>query len=389
VTLPVTSPSHDDLRLNLDLVTTEFSADYALPLSTNRNLKLGYDFEVDNSAFDNSGDDIDALTGQAIVNPQITNDFHYLQQIHSVYANYLGALRTWTFQVGLRLEETIITFPQTAQSADSTHSYARAYPNLRVERPLSDASTLWASVSRRVTRPDPEALNPFIDSQDTQNLRSGNPNLRPEDTQSFELGEKYETKNLNYGLTGYLRRNRNSVTDVTQVVSAQVVLITKANLPRDTSEGLEFTADGRLAPSLSYAVGANLFHDQIDAAVLGAPGVKATTGINAKVSLDYHPTAADTAQVSFSRSDRRLTPQGYVSGINLVNVGYKRQFRPGWAAILTVSDLFNGQVFRRFVGAPTLTDEHQREQARRIAYIGVTYTFGANKKNKTGFDYDE
>ncbi|HWW20581.1 MAG TPA: outer membrane beta-barrel family protein [Steroidobacteraceae bacterium] len=387
-TLPVVSPSYDDLRLNQALVTTEFSADYVLPLSNGRSFKLGYDFEQDNSAFDNSGDNINALTGQAIVNPEITNDFHYLQQIHSVYASYLESMRMWTVLAGLRLEETITGFPQTAQSADSTHSYARAYPNIRVERPLTGASTLWASISRRVTRPDPEALNPFIDSQDTQNLRSGNPNLRPQDTQSFELGDKFESKNLNFGLTGYLRRNRNSVTEVTQVVNTQVVLITKANLPRDTSEGLEFTADGHFAPSLSYALSANLFHDQIDATALGAPGVKATTGINAKVSFDYHPTAADTAQISFSRSDRRLTPQGYVSGINLVNVGYKRQFGAGWAGLLTVSDLFNGQVFRRFVGTPTLTDSYQRQQTGRIAYVGVTYTFGAGKKSKAGFEYD-
>ena len=34
----------------------------------------------------------------------------------------------------------------------------------------STRTTLSVSISRRVTRPDPDALNPFIDSQDTQNL---------------------------------------------------------------------------------------------------------------------------------------------------------------------------------------------------------------------------
>jgi hypothetical protein len=58
--------------------------------------------------------------------------------------------------------------------------------------------------------------------------------------------------------------------------------------------------------------------------------------------------------------------------------------------VVTVSDIFNGQIFRRFVSTPTLTDSYQREQVGRIAYIGVIYTFGAPKKNKAGgFEYDQ
>jgi outer membrane receptor for ferrienterochelin and colicin len=221
-------------------------------------------------------------------------------------------------------------------------------------------------------------------------LRAGNPNLLPEDTQSFELGYQFGSGDLNYGLTGYLRRNSNSVTDVTQVVSAAVVLTTKANLPKDTADGLEFTVNGHLVSNLSYGLSGNLFHKQIDATALGVPGVESTTGVNAKANLDYHLTAADTAQISFSRSDKRLTPQGYISAINLVNVGYKHLFGANFSTIVTVSDLFDGQIFRRFLSTSTLTDNYQREQVGRIAYIGFIYTFGAPKKNKNnGFEYDQ
>jgi outer membrane receptor protein involved in Fe transport len=389
-TAPVEIPSYDDLNLNLDLVKTEFSADYVLPLSKDHSLKLGYDFEQDDNEFDNSGDTVDPITGQPVVNPEITNNFHYLQRIHAAYVSYLAAIDLWNLQAGLRLEQTSASFPQITGNGATGHSYTGAYPNLHLERQLSEQSILSVSISRRITRPDPEALNPFIDSQDTQNLRSGNPNLRPEDTQSFELGYNLESKNLNYGLTGYLRRNRDSVTDVIQLLSPEVVLITKANLPKDTSGGLEFTAHGHVTPKLSYGLSGNLFYTQIDAAALGIPGVKSTTGVNAKASLDYHPTTADTAQLSFSRSDKRLTPQGYVSAINLVNVGYRHQIHANLSAVVTVSDLLDGQIFRRVVSTPALSDRYQREQVGRIAYIGVIYTFGAPKKSKEGgFEFDQ
>jgi outer membrane receptor for ferrienterochelin and colicin len=179
------------------------------------------------------------------------------------------------------------------------------------------------------------------------------------------------------------------VTDVTQVVSEAVVLTTKVNLPKDTAQGLEFSVDGHLTSRLSFALSGNLFHDEIDATSLALTGLKVTTGLNAKASLDYHPTSADTAQLSFTRSDKRLTPQGYIGAIDLVNLGFKHQIRTNLAGVLTVSDVFNGQILRRFVGTPELSDRFERAQVGRIAYVGIVYTFGAPKKAKSGFDYSE
>jgi hypothetical protein len=87
--------------------------------------------------------------------------------------------------------------------------------------------------------------------------------------QSYEIRYNVDSKNSS-GLTAYLRRNRNSVSDVTQVVSAEVVLITKENLANDTAGGLEFTANGHLTSTLSFGLSGDLFHDEIDATALAA-----------------------------------------------------------------------------------------------------------------------
>jgi hypothetical protein len=109
-----------------------------------------------------------------------------------------------------------------------------------------------------------------------------------------------------------------------------------------------------------------------------------------KASLDWRPTSVDTAQVSFSRTDRKLTPQGEVAAINLVNLGYKRQLRPNLALVATISDAFDGQRFQRRVTTATLQDDYLRHQYGRIAYLGVVYTFGAPTKAKgASFDYDQ
>jgi len=191
-------------------------------------------------------------------------------------------------------------------------------------------------------------------------------------------------------VTGYLHRNRNSFTDIVQPIGSTVVLLTKANLPTDRSEGLEFIGNTHLIRQWSYGFSANLFNRQIDATTLGASGLKSTTGINLKSNLEYHPSAADTVQISLSRSDKQLTAQGYIDPITIVNLGFRRALDAHWSAVFTVADLFNGQVLRRYVVTPTLTDSYRRAQIGRIAYIGVVYTFGAPKKDKADdFEHDE
>ena len=166
-------------------------------------------------------------------------------------------------------------------------------------------------------------------------------------------------------------------------------MTTKTNLPRSVSGGLEFSAAGQLVPKLMYSVSGNAFYHQIDATALGYPGLKSTTGLNFKVKLDYHPTARDSGQITFARTDKRLTPQGSVSATNIVNLGYKHTLTPGLSAVATVSDLFNGQRYQRTASTSTLTQVYERNIRGRVAWFGITYTVGVTKKEKEpSFEYD-
>jgi outer membrane receptor for ferrienterochelin and colicin len=177
---------------------------------------------------------------------------------------------------------------------------------------------------------------------------------------------------------------------LTEYLGNGLSLTTKANLPNNNAAGLEFIANGHIVPKLAYSLSGNLFNSQIDATALGVPGLKSTTGINAKLKLDYRPTATDSVQLTVTRSDKRLTPQGYLSAINIVNVGYKHQVRADLTAIVTVSDVFNGQRYERFQTTPTFTGDYLRAVRGRVLYIGLIYSFGSTKKDKqANFEYDQ
>ena len=382
-------PTFDDLHLSLDFIKTEASVDYVLPLPGARRLQLGYDFEDDVDRFDNRGDTIDPASGVPVDNPDITSHFRYGQRIHAAYGQLETPVLGWTLQTGLRLEQTDIRTLSITGGQAAAYGYFRAYPTLNLERRLSDDAKVSLAVSRRMDRPDPQVLNPFVDHQDIHNLRSGDPDLLPQDSWSYEAGYGSRFRSVTYGLTAYYRFNRDSITDVTRVVAPDVVLSTKANLAKSKAAGMEFAAGGRIVRDLAYSVSGNLFYGQIDAAALGYPGLRSTLGVNLKASLDWKPDKADTVQVSFSRTDRRLTPQGSVGAIDIVNLGWRRQLDPSLAAVLTLSDALNGQIQSRRIATPALTDAFQRHQLGQVIYGGLVYTFGAARKPKPGaFDYD-
>ena len=104
-----------------------------------------------------------------------------------------------------------------------------------MERAIPDNWTLSFGASRRISRPDPAFLNPYVDHEYTPNLQAGNSRLRPQHSESFELGIGYEGKGRSCSLTGYYRRNQDTVTDVTVYLANGLSLTTKTNLPKDTS----------------------------------------------------------------------------------------------------------------------------------------------------------
>ena len=387
--VPPAPTYYNNLSFTEDQGITDADLDYALPLSKTQSLKLGYAFEQDDYGFSNVGANVDPVTGAEIIDPTLTNEFRFQQRIHAVYLSDQGSVGAWNWLAGVRAEWTTNDALQVTNTISTEHRYADGFPSLHIDRSLSDRSTLSFGASRRIVRPNPIYLNPYVDHEYPPNLTAGNPDLRPQFTQSFEVGYGYEHSDASYGLSAYYRRNTDSMTDVTEYLGNGLTLTTKTNLPRSDSAGLEFSATGHLFPRLLYSVSGNAFYNQIDATELGFPGLKSTTGLNLKAKLDYHLTVADSGQIIFTRTDKRLTPQGNVSATNIVNLGYKHALTSALSAAATVSDLFNGQRYQRYASTPTLTQVYQRSVVGRVLWVGLTYTVGVTKKEKEpNFEYD-
>ncbi|MBV9621814.1 MAG: TonB-dependent receptor [Gammaproteobacteria bacterium] len=389
---PPAAPFEDNLAFHEDHGTSEASADYVRPLPGRRTLKLGYDLERQDFQYGAGGANLDAASGLELTNPLLSDDFRFTRRTHAAYASYQLDSGRWTWLLGGRGELTRTDGRQVTTGMRTHQRYRQFFPSLHLTRALADASTLSLAATRRVTYPDPSQLNPYIDYEYTPNLSAGNAALRPQYTQSYELGYGYEgPRARSYSLTAYLRRNADSFTQLVAELGNGVTLSTQTNLPRNDAAGAEFSAAGHVLPRLTYVLSGNLFHSQIDATALGTPGLRTTTGLNLKAKLDYR-SGPDSAQLTLSRTARRLTPQGEIAPITVVNVGYRRRLSDSLNAVATAADLFSGQRYERTLLTPALSGFYRRSVHGGVVWVGLIYRLGGSAKEKDkgpAFEYDE
>jgi hypothetical protein len=67
-----------------------------------------------------------------------------------------------------------------------------------------------------------------------------------------------------------------------------------------------------------------------------------------------------------------------------------RQLTADLTALVTVSDVFNGQRYERLETTPSFTDDYHRSTRGRVVYFGLVCSFGSKKKDKpANFEYDQ
>lgn len=390
VTLPFAATSFQDQRIYLDQITREISAEYSTRLPANAKLIAGYNLQRDENLFDNAQTLPVGAGGVALPDVNFTNVFRYGQTIDAFYGSYERPLGNWTLLASFRLEQTGVQTNQITSAQRSEYSYFRAYPNVHLNRKLSEHQTLSLSYGNRVIRPDPEDLNPYTLQQDAFTLRRGNPNLRPQEIQSFEAGWSYDKGAKSRSATLYLRSARNAFTITSTPISPTVVLITEQNLGKNLSGGIEFATSGKLIAKVDYSLSGNVFYNRIDAANLGFAGTRSTVGYEAKGALNWHATGKDTLQFNLAIAGKRLTPQGYRRGYIVTDLGVRHQLRSNIALTATLSDVFASRRDGLVVDTATLHQITTRRQTGRIALLGISWAFlGAKKKAAEKFDYEK
>jgi len=375
--------------------------EYAKPLGENRKLRIGYEGAFSEIGFDvlrRRGPSLDALQPD----PRFSNAFEYEQDVHAVFSTYERPFgEDLTVQFGLRLEQVdTVSNSLTPSPADfpfparETNDYFRVYPTLNLGYEFDDSRTLRAGYSRRVQRPQPFDLNPFPIFIDEQNVRTGNPRLNPEVTDSFELGLQYRRRTTFYLATLFYRRASDGITDVILLRPNGIFETTRANLAESRRAGLELTANGRFTPKLTYNVSGSIGYAEIEPTGFGgATETRSGTTLTARGSLNWNPTANDFLQLSGFVNGEQLQAQGVREPTGILNFGYRRKIDERLSLVLSAQNVLDSFKDKVRIDTPAFRERNERNFLQPAVFVGFIYNLGGAaqgaRRPEPTFDFEQ
>ncbi len=386
----------DNLNLQLD---------YTLPFSKTQKVEAGYRTSIRNEDSNQDSRRLNTDLGVFVDDYALSNDFILEDIVHAVYGNYQNQLtKNFGFQTGLRAEQAYlntrytgidpVSFENTA--ADGRLDYFRLYPSIFLTQKLKSGQQLQLSYTRRVNRPRGWQVNPFRDVSDPNNIRIGNPNLRPEDIHSFEFNYARFFKKVTLTTSVYYRQ----VNDVVQGIRLQATdenaaTITQFfNLSKSKATGFEVISKVDFSSKFNTTGNVNVFYNTLEGNEQF--NLRSSDGVNwsANLTSNLQLPKSIFAQVQANYNGPRVTSQGRSVEVFVMDVGLRKDLLKSKAASLSlnVRDVFNTRKFGSSTETDFFNQDFQRRMLGRMANLTLSYRFGKqtfNSKRRQNEQRDE
>ncbi|WP_426341300.1 TonB-dependent receptor domain-containing protein [Pseudoduganella sp. S-14] len=342
--------------------------------------KLGYKIVQNRNDSSIDYNNIDPLTQEGSPNALRSNAFDMKETIYAAYGSYQMRLNEqWGLMAGLRAEHTEMEIDQLTSQVVAGNSYTNLIPSFFATYKMSENSQMRFAYAHRLRRPNAQDLNPFVVYRDELNVSSGNPKLKPAQTDSFELG--YETRmfGLETNLRGYYRDETDSILDRKYFISDTVLLTTRENAGSTRSGGMEFTLTGKLLPTLTLNLSGNVARFEQSVLEMNGDQTKRTaSSLSGRLRLNWQATSTDMLQAAVQAQGKMLTGQGYREPNTTLNLTWRHAITPQLALMVNATDVFNSNKMSTVTDTYALRERSLREFDGRIIYVGLSYRFGSS-----------
>ncbi|GAB1857273.1 outer membrane beta-barrel family protein [Flavobacteriaceae bacterium MHTCC 0001] len=341
----------------LDKYMLESGAQYIINI-------VGNDFEVSN------------LENEVWINdPELTNQFNFTQKVLGLYTTLAYEGEKWGLQLGLRLEDTNInTLLETTNEANE-NNYANLFPSAHTSYNVSDDFSLQIGYSRRINRPRLRSLNPFSNIRNNFSISTGNPNLQPEFTNSYEFTGIKKLEKASFSFSVYYRKT----TDVIERISVfedNVSISRPENIGTNTTTGFEF--NGKYNPANWWSINGDFninFFDRngvFETTSFDFKGERWSTRVTSKFKL---PAKFDL-EISGDYRSKFPTLQQVISENIFMDLGLRKKIFNGKTILsLSVRDVFASRVNESTTIQPEFFLFSNRRRGRFITF-GISYGFG-------------
>jgi len=313
-----------------------------------------------------------------------SNHFKYTENINAIYGTLSQEWKTISMQLGLRLEQASTKADQLTQAQSFVNNYISLYPSLHISKKLAHKNELQFSYSRRVNRPNMYDLNPFKDYSNPLLIRFGNPYLKPEYINSFEIGHSKYWEKTSFYTSVYYRQ----INDVIKRISfldtiSGVSNMTSQNLTKGISYGVDFILEQEILKWWRINANFSYFRTMIEGNSIDGNISTDNYSWTSKLNSTMNLGKSLSIQISANYRAPIITPQGKMFETYSADIAVKKDlFKDKFSVSVRVSDIFNTQRWKNEAygsGFYALMNNKRQSQA---LYLTLSYKINGGLKQK-------
>lgn len=296
-------------------------SDFVNPLTDKSKMEMGVRVQMRDINSDQRFYAVDPNTGAETYVAALSTRYISNDNVYAAYTTYSNQVKNFNYQLGLRVESSEYNgdLPDKNQKFNIKFPVS-LFPSLGFTAKLKKDQDLQFNYSRRINRPNFFQLFPFTDYSDSLNVSRGNPNLKPEFTNSAELSfsKTFENRD-NLLVSYYYKRTENLITrnqqqELNPVNGKDVLVNTYINANSSYVTGLELTSKNKIAKWWDMTTNFNFFTSKINISDPTVPETDQFLSWFAKMNNSFKLPKNFTIQLSGEYQSKTVLPPGGSGG---------------------------------------------------------------------------
>jgi outer membrane receptor protein involved in Fe transport len=374
----------DAFKLLSDESVLDINIDYIKPLASGR-METGFKFR--NRVIPTNMHFYPGLN--SVIDANAGGKATYEESIPAVYGNYVYENDRIEAEAGVRLEYLDLEYevnPNHPVYKTDGYHYFNPFPSMRFAYKFNDNNKLSVFYNRRVDRPNEVDIRIFPKYDDAEIIKVGNPGLRPQFTNTAELGYKATMSKGYLFASLYYKHVEGTISRIaTTVPGNSFINNVFQNAGNSSMMGSELMFTQKPISWYSYNVNATIYRNSIDAfsGTILYPQPTAYTVDKQQITsgnvkwnntFTFSPTLTGQVMAAYLAPD--IIPQGKTFGRFSTDVGLKKTVQKGKGEFyVNATDLFNTLVIRKEVHANGFSYTSKDYYETQVIRFGYNYKF--------------
>lgn len=362
--------------------TLRANLDYSLPLDKIGKLEAGYQYYSYLEDGDYSMEWWNPDNQSFYWRDDIYNTFYFQEGVNSIYTILSGSWKGFEAQAGIRGEHTHTVLRSSVEGADRTKNRFEFFPSVHLGYTLPAEHRLLFSFSRRTTRPQLYYMEPYITYRDFYTAEIGNPDIRPEYINSFEMNYRKSFDENSISATLFHRSRKDKIERLRIPYMAGVTLDSMANVGHDYSTGLELSLSLHPLRWWNTTLNGNIYHYNVKNEHSAGGKDESSTNYDILWNNLFVLGKYTRLQIDGSFVGPSVTTQGRTDSYWYANMAIRQQlFNRRLTASLAFKDIFRSACYISDIQTADLRSYTKIKPKYPQIMLALSYTFNSFKGN--------